>query len=53
METISYSTGDTATQEILQHGSMSAVLTFDPATRRPTGIRFIGGVVYESEIPER
>lgn len=49
METISYSTGDTATQEILQHGSMSAILTFDPATRRPTGIRFTGGVVYESD----
>ncbi len=47
-ETISYSTGNTSSQVIRHHGTMDAVLTFDPSTQRPTAIRFTGGILYES-----
>ncbi|MDQ8186788.1 hypothetical protein [Pelagicoccus sp. SDUM812002] len=46
--TISYSTGDTATQDTQHDGTMNAVLTFEPQTQRVTAIRFTGGDIKES-----
>ena len=46
--TVSYSTGNTASQDIHQSGMMYALLTFDLTTQRPTAIRFTDGVMHES-----
>lgn len=48
LESVSYSTGDTSSQEIQHTGTMSAQLTFDPSKQRATAILFAGADIAES-----